>query len=71
MISFIHDGIHYQVKSEKLKRFHDIKGGQTFFYAYKNGKYVEGTTSISEKESLEMLLKLENINPLFETTFAP
>lgn len=62
MISFTHKKNKYQVKSEQTRRFHDSTGGQAFFYGYKNGMYVKGTTSsISEEESLSLLLELENI----------
>lgn len=62
MINFVYNGNHYQIECEKTRRFHDQTEGQTFFYGYKNGIYVKGTTSsVSEEESLSLLLELENI----------
>ncbi len=62
MIDFVENGNRYQIKCEKTKRFHDTEGVLTFFYGYKNGTYLSGTSSyVSEKESLSLLLKLENI----------
>jgi len=62
MISIQLNNNRYEVKSQKLKRFHDGSNSIVYYYGYKNGNHVRGTTSsISEKESLILLLGLDNI----------
>jgi len=60
MIKFTVDGNNFSISGQRSKRFHNGGDHPFRYYAYKNNRYVTGTTSNSPQDCLQSLGVIEN-----------